>query len=108
MIHQLIQRLLQKRGIKDTINLSVDEKKTYDEWQRVLDKDELDLEDIKKFCKSQIDVIEAKWADYNYDQAKKNELQPYHTIWNMILKAMESPKVAREALEKHLTQLLQQ
>jgi len=106
-MNHLLTRLLQKRKV--TIDdLDQDEKKTFEEWQKTLSKDELTLEDVKSFCESQVDIIENKWTDYNIDQAKKNELLPYHTVYKTISNVIKSPKVAREALEKNLEQLLNQ
>jgi hypothetical protein len=104
----LILRLLQKRGIQSVDELDKEEKKTVEEWQSVLSKDELTLEDLKGFCQSQIGIIESKWADYNLDDKMKHNLIPYHTTYKTILNVIESPKAAREALEKNLVQLLNQ
>ena len=107
-MHGLIARLLNKRGIKALEELDKEEKTTYGEWQRVLDKDELETEDIKKFCEQQIHVIETKWKDYEKENAKKAELIPYHTVYKTLLEAIDSPRSAREALEIYLNQLLKQ
>ena len=105
-MHSLLHKLFAKRGIKDPNELSVDERKDFDNWQSILTKDELTLEDVKNFCTTQIRVIEGKWADYNVEQARKAELIPYHTVYSALLQAIDSPKQARQALEQQLTQLL--
>lgn len=101
----IIHRILNKRGLK-LEELSVEEKETYETWNAVLSKDQLTTEDIKNFCQSQVDVIEGKWADLNVEQSKKAEMIPYHTVYNLLLKVIDSPKEARNALEKNLQQLL--
>jgi len=102
----ILNRLLQKRGIKSVDDLDKDEKKQFEEWRATLTKDELSTEDIKDFCRRQIDLIEAKWSNLDLEQIKKAELIPYHTIYSLLLKVIDSPKEARDALEKNLTQLL--
>jgi len=72
-----------------------------------ISKEELTLEDVKQFCATQTDIIEGKWKDYGLENVKKAELIPYHTVYKTLLEAIDSPKSAREQLEKHLNQLLQ-
>lgn len=105
-MHKLIHKLLDKRGISDVRSLSREEKETFESWQTILNKEELTVEDIKKFCQSQIDVIENKWKDLNETNQKKAELISYHTVYKTLLSAIDAPKAMREALEIQLQQLL--
>ena len=104
----ILSKLLAKRNIKDISELDGEEKKTYEIWQEVLAKEELNVEDIKNFCKSQIGVIKGKWNDYRVDASKKAELIPYYTAWEMLLGAIDGPKGQKQVLEQHLEQLLKQ
>lgn len=106
-MHYLLTRLFQKRGIKDANDLSADEKSWFDQRQAILSKEELTIDDLKRFCETQLSIIETKWSDYAVNQEKKAELLPYYTVYKAILRAFDAPKVAREALEQELTQLLQ-
>lgn len=101
----ILHRLLNKRGLT-VETLDKEEKAQFDAWQATLTKDELTTEDIKAFIQSQLSVIETKWADYNLDKEKKEQLLPYFTVYKVLLAAINSPRSAREALEKNLTQLL--
>ena len=102
----ILQKLLQKRGIETTDQLSDEEKSTFENWQAILSKDQLTIEDIAKFCKSQIEVIEGKWKDLNVENVKKAEWIPYHNVYKTILLAISSPKAARESLEQQLVNLI--
>jgi hypothetical protein len=106
-MHSLINKLLRKRGIEDPKDLSPEEKATFESWQLVLNKEELTVDDIRKFCQGQIGVIEARWKDYDTPQIKKAEWIPIHTVYKALLTAIDSPKAARESLEIQLNQLLQ-
>ena len=53
----LLNRLLNKRGISDASKLNEDEKAIFDNWNKILSKEELTLEDFKTFCQMQIDII---------------------------------------------------
>jgi len=107
-MHNLIEKLFHKRGIEDLKELDAEEKQTFENWQSILSKEELTIEDVKQFCGSQIDIIEGKWKDYNLENNKKSELIPYHTCYKTILLAIDSPKSARENLEKTLVQMIKQ
>ena len=101
----ILNKLLQKSGVQYE-QLDTEEKKQFDDWKLVLTKEELSTQDIKDFCQSQVDVIEGKWQDLSLEQTKKAELIPYHTVYNLLLKVIDSPKEARNGLEKNLRQLL--
>ena len=104
----ILLKLLQKRGIQSVDELDKDEKKDLEQWQKTLSKEELTIDDVKEFCQSQLNIIEGKWSDYNLDNKMKHNLIPYHTVYKMLLNVIESPKAAREALEKNLQQMLEQ
>ena len=116
-MHHLIEKLFSKRGIKDFDELdntpmsdgSPTERQTFEQWNSILSRNaDATLEDVKKFCQSQIDVIEMRWRDLNIEQSKKSEWIPYHTTYKLILLATEAPRSERELLEKTLTQLITQ
>ena len=101
----ILNRLLGKRNLK-VEELDKEERKTFEEWDKVLSKEELTTQDIKIFCQQYLDKIETLWADYGIEQSSKAELIPYHSFCKTILKVVDSPKAQREALERHLEQLL--
>jgi len=105
-MHKLLQQLFKKRGIKDVNDLSEVEKSQYDEWQKILSKETLNLDDIKNFCQTQVSIIESKWSDYNLNNSRKSEMIPYHTVYRTILKAIDSPQIVREQLEEQLNNLI--
>lgn len=104
-MHNLLTKLLKKRGIDNTVELTSEEKVDFDSWNKVLSKEELTLEDVKKFCATQCEIIENKWKDYGVLNSEKAELIPYHTVYKTLLGVIDSPKVAREALERQLIEL---
>lgn len=104
----LLEKYLRKKGIDDPVKLSPEEKATFDSWEKVLNKDELSIDDIKKFCQGQIGAIENRWKDLLIDQSKKAELIPYHTVYKIMLTVTEAPKQMREALETQLNQMINQ
>ena len=114
-MHSLIQRLFQKRGIKDFDELddtpmsdgSPTERQTFEQWNSILSRNaDATLEDVKKFCQSQIDVIEMRWRDLNIEQKKKAELIPYFAVYRMLLQTIDSPQSMRKSLEIQIQELL--
>lgn len=101
-MHGLLARLLQRKGINSLEELDKEEKITFDNYQKILSKKELTIEDLKLFLESQVGVIEGKWKDLNLEQSKKAEMIPYHTTYKTILQAIGSPQSEREALEQFL------
>lgn len=105
-MHSLLAKYLKRQGIKNKEELREDERPVFDKWEAMLNKDELTVEDIKKFCQAQIELVETKWADLNGDEYKKADLIPYHTVYKLLLKAIDSPRSERVALENMLNQLI--
>lgn len=105
-MHKLLSQLLTKYGVQSSDELQPEEKVVFEQWKGIMDKEELTTADIKKFCETQIDVIENKWTDYNTHDLKKAEWIPYHTVYKTLLKVIDSPRSARERLEQQLTDLL--
>ena len=106
-MHLLLSKLLRKRGIESTDNLSKEEKEWFDEKERILSQhDEITVEDFKRFCVGQINLIEEQWKNLDNTTAKNERLITLHTVYNSVLKAIGASKVERELLEDHLNQLL--
>ena len=106
-MHNLLSKLFQKKGIDSVENLEKEERTIFDNYEKILSKRELTVEEIKIFLQQQIGIIETKWRDYDIAQIKKAELLPYHTVYKSILGALTAPEQERSALEKYLIQLLQ-
>ena len=111
----ILDLFLKKKGVASPEDLdntpnsdgSPTEREVFDKWRATLGKDDLSTEDIKNFCGMQKEMIENKWRDLNLDQSKKAEMIPYHTVYSILIQAINAPKAEREQLEKQLEQLLQ-
>ena len=106
-MHSLLSKLLIKRGIENEKDLSKEEKEWFSEKERILSlKDDVSSEDIKKFCETQVKVIEDQWKNLDNTVTKNERLIVIHTVYSTLLKAIGSSKVEREILEDYLTQLI--
>lgn len=105
-MHVIIEKLFKKRGIKDISELSEDEKKTFDGWNKVLSEGEVTVEKIEKFCASQIGLIEAQWKNLDNEARKNERLLTMHVVYSAIKNAISGPQKRKEELEKELNKLI--
>lgn len=99
----LVNRILEKRGIKDTKDLSPEEQATYDKWRLVLTGATVTPETMKEFCKAQVTIIEGKCDGVTPLTILQ---QACIHVYTNILKAIEAPESERESLERYLTQIV--
>lgn len=100
----ILTKLLKRKGIEKIEDLSTDERVVFDNYKATLAKEQLTIEDFKRFLETQITIIEGKWKNYDLENAKKAELIPYHTVYKTLLQAIEAPLVEKRALEEVLLQ----
>jgi hypothetical protein len=101
----ILSKFLQKRGIKSADELNDDEKTTFNQREKILSEGEVTVDAIRRFCQQQIDIIETKWKDLEYQN--KEKLIPYHTVYKLILGSIDGPKSERENLERYLNLLIE-
>jgi hypothetical protein len=105
-MNALIQKWLDKIGVKNVSDLSSDEKATYDNWSKILSEGEITVEKIKEFCKSQKKLIETQYTNPDNTDKKDNILKASLGIYNALIGLIEGPRSEKESLEKYLEQLI--
>ena len=105
-MHPLIEKLLEKRKIKDISELAGDEKETFDKWEQILSQGEITVDKIKTFCQTQAGIIEDQLRNLDNSTQKNERLIIYFTIYKTIINLIGSPVAERESLEKYLLQLI--
>ena len=105
-MHNLLYRLLHKRGVKDVTELDDFEKQDFEKWNKILSGGELTVEKIKQFCESQVKVIEGQWRNLDNVKEKNERLITQHIIYKTLLELIEAPNKERENLETYLESLL--
>lgn len=106
-MNQLLERLLGKKGIKDTTELDESEKQVYDKWQKTLSEGEITVDKIQGFCKQQLSVIEGKFKELDNSPDKNQRLIISHNIYKAIIDCIDKPRMEREQLERYLQSLLE-
>lgn len=101
----ILRKIFDKRGIKDVAELDKEEREVFENYEKILSKESLTIEDLQKFCEAQVGIIESRWKDYAIEASKKAELIPSHTVYKTLSQLIKSPMIEREQLEKYLIQL---
>ena len=104
-MHKKLQEVLTKKGLKEE-DLSKEEKKTYDQWNKVLTQEKLTIESVKEFCLTQKHIIESKWEDLDNSDKKNERLILLHTVYSKLARVTEADKKERESLENYLNSLI--
>lgn len=106
-MHKLLSQLLEKRGIKTVNELSEEEGKQFDNWQKILSEGEMSVDKIRDFCQLQLDIIKTKMKNFDNEPWNNERLTVYFNVYDALLTLISSPKAEREALEKYLKQLIE-
>ena len=93
-------------GIFKEEDASIEEKAIIDKYKAVLTGKTISVESLKAFCQSQIRIIEEKFASGDNSLDKDSYLKASLHVYLNLLKAIDAPEQEREALERHLTQLV--
>lgn len=102
----LLDKFLDKKGIKSIEDLTPEERATYDGFKTTLTGKTVTIKNLEDFCRSQIRIMEGRFAGppTPHDVYLKACLHVYLTL----LKAIEAPKVERDNLERYLIALIQE
>ena len=102
----ILSRLLVKRGLKDATELTDEERIDFDNWQKVLGKDEVEIKDILEFCEGAMGAIEVQFGDTEIPDGRMAKLTLQHSIYKKLRDVITTPKTERETLIAYLTNLL--
>ncbi len=111
---EILQKFLKSKGVGSAAELdatpnpdgSPTERDVFENYRKVLDKEELSVADIKNFLTQQIGTIESHWKNLNTPNARKAELIAYHTVYKTLESAINAPRAEREQLEAQLNSLI--
>lgn len=100
----LLDKLLGKFNVSSEEELTDEEQKTLKRYKAILSKGEVTVASIEEFCNQQIDILHSCCDG-------KTPLTPIQQaslhIYLNLKKAIVGPKAEREALEQHLTTIIQ-
>mgnify|MGYP001612767173 CR=1 FL=1 len=101
----MINKLLEKLNIKSVLDLNDEEKRTFEQWQKVLDKDEVSVKEIKEFIDFQVALTTEQLLSYKNTKDKdiylKAQLRNYRNLKSFI----ESPTKNKEVINQYINNL---
>lgn len=106
-MHELIERLLNRRGIRDATELRGEERKVYDAWQAVLNKPAPSVEDIAAVIRKELDRVNDERDGYDNSEKRDLYLKAYSRTLKLIHLTITTPEKQRNELKAQLEQLLQ-
>ena len=105
-MHTLLTKLLEKRNIKTTKELEVEEKADFDRWDSILQRPDISKEDVEALCEFEIGEMEKELSNLSNTHRKNERLVILLTVWRKIQRLMEGNRAEREALEEYIQKLL--
>lgn len=105
-MHNLLQLLLGKKGIKDVTELEPYEKDDFQRWNKILSEGEITVDKIKEFCQGQIKIIENKYLEPDNSEKKDCYLKACLGIYRSLINLIEAPSIEKENLERYLRSLI--
>ena len=105
-MHYLIQKLYEKWGYKEIVEVPIEEREQLFQYQEILSKEKVEIEDLLKFCKDQKATIEKQFRNFDNPQQKNERLQVALAFYGSIIEFIEGPMVGREYTIKFLENLI--
>jgi hypothetical protein len=104
-VHYLLNKLFEKRGVKDVGELTPIEAEDFERWQKILNKEKLEVSDISEFCETQVKVIEKQFENLDNIKKKDDKLIMQYVVYKKLLDLIEAPSRERETLIRYLESL---
>uniref|UniRef100_A0A6H1ZDQ0 Uncharacterized protein n=1 Tax=viral metagenome TaxID=1070528 RepID=A0A6H1ZDQ0_9ZZZZ len=105
-MHALLAKLLDKRKIHALTDMTGEERSKFDEWNFILEKEELDSNQLRSFCEHQIALIEQRWNKEELSEKSITKLVQQHIVYKQIISALEAPKEEKQRLIKYLEEMI--
>lgn len=102
----ILDKLLAKRGIKNEDELSPEEKADFYRFKKILAGGDMTVDRIREFCEDKCTSIEKQWRGTDNSFAKNDRLVTMHTVFSMIIEAIDLPQLEREQVEREIEHLI--
>lgn len=101
----VLSNLLEKLGL-NYVDLTEEERKTYDEYAQVLSQPDVTIDDLKKFIPTQVERLESEQNDYRNTKEKDLFLKAQIRNLKMIHSFIQGPEARKKWLEDTLNKQL--
>ena len=106
-MHILLTKLLNKRKVKRE-DLDAEERKWFDEKEKILSGGDITLDTVQKFCEAQIALIESQFKNLENETKKNERLIIMHNVYSSLKNVMSAPAVERAVQEEYLNKLIRE
>lgn len=98
----MLDRILDKLGVKRPEDLKADELKAYRAWQAILQKPDVTIDDLKALLPKELARATAELRDYKNGPRKDSFYKAYTTLLELITSILTTPTTQREQLKAEL------
>jgi hypothetical protein len=98
----MLERILQKLGIKSIDDLKPSEKATWVAWSKVLGRPDVSIEDLKKLLPIELERANVELRNAENSPKKDSYYKAYCSILAMLTKMIVAPTQEREQLKAML------
>ena len=100
----MLQQLLEQLGIRNYDEMSAEERKTYQEWGRILAAPNVTLEDVKNLLAAESKRATAEIKNFENPKDRQLFFQALVRLTDTLILFIDTPAASREALKAHLKQ----
>jgi len=102
----ILDKILQKRGVKEFSELTQEEKDTYRDWDNILRGRKLTDEEVESFLKDEEEATVKLLIDQNLNERQDIFLKMKLDMVRKILHFLNGPELEKKTLENNLKQLI--
>jgi len=100
----MLQQLLERLGIHNYESLTAEEKKTYEEWGRILVSPNVSVDDVKKLLEKENSRANEELRKFDIPKDRLIFYQALAHLTGALTLFIDTPAAQREALRAHLKQ----
>jgi len=104
-MHNVLSQLLERRGIKDTTELTEEERQDFANWQQILGEEDVSIKGLLGFIESEIAHTQSEFKDLDRTTEKTERIGMKLGIFITIRDLINSKEKEREGLIERLTNL---
>jgi len=105
-MHPLIMRFFKKKGIDGSDQLTPEEMRIYDQWNEILTKEAITIEELGKFVGDEIQRLTDKLTNPDISDKRDIFLKARIADYKAIQKIIQRPSTAKNELENYLRKLI--
>ena len=98
----ILEKYLQKLGVKSYAELNSEEKETYKQWEQSIAGRRLTDEDVKTFLNTELETAIGRLIEVDLKKEDEVFRKCEVKMIKKILKFLDSPRVEKEILEKQI------